>query len=481
MIVQPSFRESILTFFRRKFTFLLVFGAVCLAGAGYLLLKTPAYLSTAALVLRFDQQTVPDIDRTRDPQQSLGSNERREILYSDADILRSPDLARHAIASVGLARVYPQIAANGHGEQRQTDEALQAFANDMLIDVGMQSDVINLSFLNPDPQVAHAVIQSMLDHFFSQEAVIYANPQLQFSEDEAKRAQEKLAAAQQALSRFRQANKISDLTAQVGQLLQQRTDVESRLNTANGRVLEAQQKEAALKELLSAVPPLVTTTANGETYRGVDEVTGQIATLKAKRDQMAATYRPGSAVFNSIDASIASLESAANHSRADARGRASTLPNMVYENIKTDLMRASAEAQGAREPAQLLATQLDQINQRLVDLDAKRTQNDDLQRAVRIQDDTYRTLAIRSEESRVEANRNAEKISAAAVIAAPSVPQEPARPRRKLVALGTILAGLIVACCAVLGAEAFDDRLRSPHDVAQILRLPVLATFARDV
>ena len=94
MIVQPSFRESILTFFRRKFTFLVVFGAVCLAGAGYLLIKTPMYLSTAALVLRFDQQTVPDIDRTRTPSQPLGSNERREILYSDADILRSPDLAR---------------------------------------------------------------------------------------------------------------------------------------------------------------------------------------------------------------------------------------------------------------------------------------------------------------------------------------------------------------------------------------------------
>lgn len=480
MIVQPSFRESILTFFRRKFTFLLVFGAVCLGGAGYLLVKTPMYLSNASLVLRFDQQTVPDIDRTRTPQQPLGSNERREIIYSDADILRSPDLTRHAIASVGLARIYPKIAADGHGEERQTAEALKAFSSDMLVDVGLQSDVITLSFLNPDPKVAHAVVQSMLDHFFSQEAVIYANPQLQFSQDEANRAQDKLAAAQKALSQFREANKISDLTAQVNQLLQQRTDVESRLATANGVVQEAQQKEAAYKELLGSVPPLLTTSAAGETYRGVDEVDGQLATLKAKRNQMAATYRPGSPVFQSIDASIASLEHAAKTQTADARSRSATQPNLVYENIRTDLMRATAEAQGAVKPAALLQTQLDQINQRLADLDTKRTQNDDLQRSVRIQDDTYRTLAIRAEESRVEANRNAEKISAAAVIAAPSVPQEPARPRRKLVALGTILAGLILACGAVLGAEALDDRLRSPHDVAQILRLPVLATFGKD-
>jgi uncharacterized protein involved in exopolysaccharide biosynthesis len=480
MIVQPSFRETILTFFRRKFTFLLVFGAACLAGAVYLFITPAQYLSSAGLVLRFDQQTVPDIDRTRTPSQPLGSNERREILYSDADILRSPDLARDTITSVGLAHIYPKIAADGHGEQRQMDEALKAFAADMVIDVGLQSDVINLSFLNSDPRVAHATVQDLLDHFFSQEAAVYANPQLQFAQGEANQAQAKLNAAQQALAQFRETNKISDMDEQIGQLLQQRTDVESKLATANGAVQEAQQKEAAYKELLSAVPPLLTTTAAGETYRGVDDVSSQLATLKAKRDQMAATYRPGSPIFRSIDASIGSLEASLGKRRADARDRAATQPNMVYENIRTDLMRATAEAQGAQKPAQILATQLDQINQRLADLDTLRTRNDDLMRTVRIQDDTYRTLAIRAEEARVEANRNAEKISAAAVIAAPSLPDLPARPRRKLVALGTILAGLILASTAVLGMEAFDDRLRSPHDVAQILRLPVLATFSND-
>ena len=98
MIVQPSFRETILTFFRRKFTFLLVFGARLPCGR-----RLPADHDAAVsvraprLVVRFDQQTVPDIDQTRTPQQPLGSNERREILYSDADILRSPDLARRTV------------------------------------------------------------------------------------------------------------------------------------------------------------------------------------------------------------------------------------------------------------------------------------------------------------------------------------------------------------------------------------------------
>jgi capsular polysaccharide biosynthesis protein len=66
------------------------------------------------------------------------------------------------------------------------------------------------------------------------------------------------------------------------------------------------------------------------------------------------------------------------------------------------------------------------------------------------------------------------------VIAAPVVPEVPARPRRKLVAFATVLVALLLAGGAVLGAEAFDDRLRSPRDITQVLRVPVLATFSKD-
>jgi len=478
MVIQPSFRDTILTFFRRKFTFWLIFGAACLVGAAYLLLATPLYLSAASLVVRFDQNTVPDIDRSRAANVTLGANERREILYSDADILKSPDLLKRTIAEVGLSRLYPTIASSGHSESRQQEDALKAFNSDLLVDVGLQSDVINISFLNRDAKVAHGTVQALLDQFYALEANVYANPQLQFAEEEAKRAQQKLAAAQSALTQFKAGHQIADLSGQVGQLLQQRTDVESRLQQAQGRVLEAEQREVALKALLSAVPQTLTTSAAGETYRGVDDVGTQIAALRAKRNQMAASYAPDSAVFRQLDASIASLEGSARASRGEARS--ASQPNMVYENIKTDLLRATAEAASAREPQQVLSKQLDQINQRLADLESVRSQNDDLQRTVRIQDDAYRTMAIRYEEARVEANRNAQKISAAAVIAAPSLPEEPARPRRKLVALGTLLAALILAAGGVLAVEAFDDRLRSPQEVAQILRLPVLATFGKD-
>ena len=481
MVDQPSFRGTILAFLRRRTLFLLAFSAVCMLGGLYLLLKRPLYQSGASLVLHFESQTVPNIDRTMNPpNQQQGSNEHREILYSDADILRSPDLTRAVVGTIGLARLYPQVAVMPESDARKLELAVQAFASNFVVDVGVQSDVLNLSFLHPDPTLARDAVQQLLNQFFAQEAAVYANPQLQFAEEEAKNSRAKLTSAQNALAEFKSHHQIADLQQQISQLLLSRTDVEGKLGAARGRVLEAEQREAALKQLLDSVPANVTSSAPGEQYRAADEAETRLDQLRAKRHELASTYLPGSEVFKQLDAQIGSLTAAVRTRTGEARGRMAYQPNPVNQAIKTDYLRAAAEATSAREPQQILTQQLAQINARMEDLETQRNQYDDLARAVQIQNDTYRTMAIRFETARVEANRNAQKISAAVVIAAPAVAHEPARPRRKLVALSTVVMALMVGIGSVLAVEGFDDRFRTPRDVTRVLGVPVLATFARD-
>jgi succinoglycan biosynthesis transport protein ExoP len=480
MFYQPSFRDSISAFLRRKGLFMLAFGVACLAGGTYLLVKQPLYLSSASLVLHFDSQAVPDIDRTMKPTQLQGSNEHREILYSDADILHSSGIIRDVVGKMGLARLYPAIARGSGDAAHKLDLAEQAFAGNLVIDVGLQSDVLNVSFLNPEPNVAHDAVQTLLDRFFAQEAEVYANPQLEFAEGEAKASKDKLTTAQNALADFKSGHKIADLQQQVTQLLRARTDVESRYNIAHGKLLEAEKQQDALQQLLSNVPQDVTSSAMGGQYQAADSAESQLDALRAKRSQLASTYRPGSEVFQQLDAQISSLSAAVGARNKEARARSVTQPNMVYQNIKTDYLRAAAAAASARQPEQVLAQQLDQINQRITDLENDQNQYDNLTRAVQIQSDTYRTLAIRYETARVEANRNAQNISAAVMISPPVVPNSPARPRRKLIAAATLVVALLSGIAAVLVMEAFDDRFNSPRDVTRILRLPVLATFAGD-
>ncbi len=288
--------------------FVLVVAVICAVGGAYLLAVRPLYESGASLLVHFDSQSVPNIDKTMNPTMPLGSNERREIIYSDADILRSRDVIRDAIKTLGVARVYPEIAARPLDEDRQLDDAATQFSSDLVVDVGLQSDVINIAYLNHDPIVARDAVQQLLDRFYGQEATVYANPQLRFAEEEANKARDALTTAQDALATFKAANKIADLNQQVSQLLLQRTDVETRLSAARAHVAEAEQREATLKQLLLDVPTNVSASAYGEQYHTVDEAEAKLDELRAKKSQMASTYRSDSPVFQQMDAEIASLE-----------------------------------------------------------------------------------------------------------------------------------------------------------------------------
>lgn len=480
MVYQRSFREILLVFLRRKGLFAAIFGAVGLAGGAYLLLTQPLYMANASLVLHFGNQTVPDIDRSERPTQLEGSNEHREILYSDAAILNSPDVIRQVIDKIGIAKLYPKIAAANLPQDRKEALAQRAFDANLTVDVGTQSDVINVSYLHPSPNLSHDAMEELLNVFYEQEANVYANPQLKFAETEANHARQTLTQAQNDLESFKSSHEISNLQEQVTQLIKQRSDVESRYQIAQGTVLQAQQQEKALSELLKTIPATTTSSAAGEEYQAADSAEARLDQLEAKRSQLASTYRSNSPVFEELDAQINSLKRASNLRNAQSRSRTGYAPNTVYQSIRTDYLRAAAEATSAQQPVDVLKGQLKQISDQISQLEAEQNEYDNLTQQVQIHSDTYRSLAIRYQTARVEANRNAQRISAAVLIAAPIVPTQPARPRKKLVAFGTLLTALILASGTILAIEAFDDRFRTPSDVTRVLRLPVLATFAGD-
>jgi len=480
MVYQRSFREILHVFLRRKTLFAVMFGVVGMTGGAYLMFKQPLYMSNATLVLHFGGQAVPDIDHSVAPIQLEGSNEHREILNSDAAILNSPELLRSVVDNIGLANLYPRIASGDDSDDAKQSRAVKAFASNLTVDVGTQSDVINIGFLHPNPILARDAVRELLGRFYQQEADVYANPQLAFAKSEADRAKVSLTQAQNELTAFKSKYNISNLSEQVSQLLEQRTDVESRWRTAQAALLQAQQQQEALTKLLQTLPATANSSASGGEYRAAGSAEARLNELRAERSRLASSYRSGSPVLRELDAQVRSLSKAVNQWTADSRGRAGYGPNEVYQSIRTDLLRATAEATGATQPVQVLQSQLKQINDQLNSLEWAKNQYDNLTQAAQIHSDTYRSLAIRYETARVEANRNAQRISAAVLISSPTVATEPARPRKQLVAFGALLAALIVASGTVLALEAFDDRFQTPADVTRILRLPVLATFAGD-
>ena len=480
MVLEPSWRDIAGVFFRRKLTVIVTFLVVLGAGVGYVLYATPLYRSDATLLVRFGADLVPAIGSRERPTQQLASNERREMLNSDGELLKSADLIRGIIGKLGLAALYPKIAATTDSDRLKLASAQQAFASDLVVDVSGTSDAINLSYLNHDPALAHRAMQLLVDTYIDHESKVYSDPQLLFMQNEREQASKRLDDARATLADFKERNQISDLPQQISQALLQRSTLTAQLQGDQAHVALAEKRQAALAALLAKVPANVSSQAGSEKYRGVDDTQAKLADLQSKQQQMLSTFQPNSRILGQLQAGIASLQAAQHHAQADARGRDATQPNVVYQNIQTDYLRAVADADSAREPIAILRQELAANEQRLSTLERSRNPLDDLTRRAQIAEDAYKALADRYEEARVGSNRNDEKISSTAVISVPSVPDLPARPRKKIVLAGSLVAGLILGMGLALLLEALDDRIYAPREALATLRLPVLATFGKE-
>lgn len=466
------------TLFRHRGPALLVFLAVFLAGLGYVLLKTPEYRSTAQLVVRFGDRSVPDVDRSQATEMTPA--DRREIVLAHAAMLASPDLAQATIKKIGLARLYPDIAAHPPSAWSAMDEATRVFSRKMSVDVGSQDNIITISFLSPDRKLAAEVVEKLIGIYVGHEASVYQNPEQPFLQKEVQQAGARLAAAQAALGKFTARWQITNYDQEIINLLKQRGDVDINLRNAQASLALAQNRAHDVARVMRGIPARQAEAASGEKYRALDDAKTQLGTLKLKRSQMLATYAPGSPALVTLNAGIADAEAQVRAREQELASRSSNAPNTVYQSLQTDYLRNAADAQSNSGPVKVLSDQLAGIDQRLKDLQANRGAYDDLARARQIAEDTYKALSQKYEDARVKTSLNAEGISPASVISKPTLPYRPDKPRKLMILAVCLVCGMIMAGATALLAEAMNNRFSTAEQVAVFLDLPVIASIERD-
>lgn len=460
--------------FRHKRAVAATFLTVVLCAVGYLILATPKFESVARLIVRFGDRSIPEVNRK--PVSEMTPADRREIVLSNAEILKSHDLEQATIKQLGLDVIYPDIVADPPSRWTPMDEGVRIFDKNLNVDVGAIDNVITVSFLHPDKALAPKILHSLIALYIARQTAVYQNPQRDFLANQVKQAGVGLDGAQDALNQFKNRWRITDYDQEIQDLLKQRGDVDTNLQTARANLAQAQQRKADLARRLQTISPTIPAPSN-EKYRAVDDAETRLADLQAKQSQMLATYNANSPALATVKAGVATAQAELDTRRAELRGRALSNVNTVHQTVQTDLVRAAADVQGYTEPVQVLEAQLKGIEQRLNDLQSNRGKFDDLTRAREIAETTYKTLSAQYEDARVKEALNERQISPATIISQPTLPYRPARPRKLITALASLFAASLLAVGVALVLEALDDRFATAAQVAYALDLPVLAAF----
>jgi len=161
--LQPQHHRSgmlsdiLFALFRRKWIIVLCTLLGMAAAAAFFVLFPPAYQSQAKLLVRYvlERSGVDAIDSTNKPGQQTGKT-TDSIIDAEVQILTSWDLAAQVAEAIGAKRLGASSNAAAAG----------SILSGLQVGASKGSDVIVVSYTDPNPQRAPLVLQELLSRYF---------------------------------------------------------------------------------------------------------------------------------------------------------------------------------------------------------------------------------------------------------------------------------------------------------------------------
>ncbi|MGH9195126.1 MAG: GumC family protein, partial [Acidimicrobiia bacterium] len=331
------------------------------------------------------------------------------------------------------------------------------FLSHLRVEPVRKTRLVDLSFDAGEPEFAARAANAVVDAYVRQnlEAKLEnTNNTLAWLAEELIRQQNKVEAAEQALSRYREQQDALSLE-------DRQNIVVARLNQFNDAVTRAKtnrvQKEAAYSQLR-------TPGNKTESFPGIlqnpyiQQLKTRLSELKRERARLSEKYGDKHPDIVKADAGI-----------RDANQQIESEIAKVVSSVGSEYRSALAEER-------TLVAALEDQKGAAMDLNRKSVAYTVLDREAKSNRQVYEALLQRENELRVVSNSKANN---ARVIDYAEPPKEPFSPRSVRDMLLAILAGSLLSIATAFGLEYLDDTVKTPDDVTGKLKLPLLGLVPR--
>jgi uncharacterized protein involved in exopolysaccharide biosynthesis len=462
--------------FRHRWRFIGTFCAVVALAVGAVLAIAPAYKSEALLLVKFNSRA-PMADTVAGAAIQAQSTERREVMNSQAQILRSRDLLREVVAAVGVARLYPKLADDPPEDADIEDAAAERLAKDLDIEPTKETNVMQVSLLNRDAATAAAALGTLVERFQARQSDVFLNPQSTFLRDQLDEARRQLSKSQAAVEEFKAGSGISSLEEERTLLLRLRAEARNSLTQQTSRRDEAESRVRAMAASMKQLKPTIPLSDENDRFKGIDDARSRLTELRAREAEMASNYRDESVGLRSLRAQIEFAEKDLAERSRESLTRVRTGPNPVYQQVQADLLRATAESAAAEAAIAPLERQIADVEKRLALLDTNQGKLADLMLQQQVDEENFRNVLQRHEDARASEALQRQQVTSVAVVQQPTVPAKPAKPRVLIILALGVIGGLAVAFVLCLIWELADERFSLPEQITGTVKVPVLASF----
>jgi uncharacterized protein involved in exopolysaccharide biosynthesis len=433
----------------------------------YFFTATNIYQAQASLVLRFGSDIRPEL--AVDDRQIVvpsGKDERREMIENYLRIVQSREYAERLVKEFGVQTLYPKIYANPPRIGTAEDAATEVLRDSISAKSGTATNVVEISIFHPSRELGEKLLQRLIDMSVTTQADLYENPQLAFTASQTKAAQDLLEEKQAALNAKRRQSGIFEYDKQFELLLSQQSSASDNIYALNARTAEAEGRQQKLEAILGTVPTNVASIVDAAKYKEIQDLGNELSQLRAASTPAA-------------KAALADKERQYQQRLREIQSLNRGGSTDIYQSLLADYLRSSADAEAARKSMEYWAGERRALSTRIENMQRDNQAIVDLTREVDLADASYRVLARKNSDASVNQRLNDEGITRISVIDAPYSDQKPARPRKFLLLAAALIGSLLLSGTIIVLREALSDRIASPHEIEQGLRLKVIAAYPK--
>jgi uncharacterized protein involved in exopolysaccharide biosynthesis len=498
-----AFQIAVIALFRYRARAAAVFSGCIVLSIVVCLVMHTQYAGTARVLVKTGRELIyrPDVGAT---QAALPTIDNDENIASAIEILESEGVARRAVETISLARLYPDLVDDsqdisaiakfvrgikdatsaalsflGVSPEDPLTTAIRRFTRKLKVEFVKKTNIIDVRFLHPDPGIAALGANLVVDLFQRQSGDLYSNPNIESQQMLVDQQRKALEDVESRLSAYRRQYGVYDMTGQINALLQQKVGIDTTMKADAAHIADLKGMIATLETERAATPPRLPLYSDTERNRVVDDTEVQLLTLKLQEKQMASLFGRNYRPLITLRNQIALAEAAARTSKAGSVPQVRTGINETYQVLDQETMRRKAELASMFGAEDAMRAQITSIDEAIKQLSDHQRAVQDMEQDISLRTNGLQATYGKLVEAKAVEGLNRGKPASFSVFEA-AIPADLANPARPLPILYTLiaaLAGFVGAISTVFFSYRMSNGFLTPESAAQRLQLPVLAVI----
>lgn len=479
-------KDVLYALYRHKGKIVLL-GLIGLAAAAYMYKKRePLFQSTSKLLVRYVVDRSP-VD-PYDTQTETGGPGGGSVLVIEQEIMTSRDVAVEVAEEIGAERLLPQAT----GPVTAEDAAGAVMEG---LQVGLQMNVMHVSYSNPDPHLAQDVLGQVMDTYFKKHIEIRRRVEsFDYIAKEADLAKGKLRETTDELNRMKLEFGVMSLERTIdahetlkGEMRSELREAETELKLQTDRLARLEEEMARETAAAGGDPAMVVASdedvSDLQRSREQLEAASKFAAigerldfLRRSRVELLARYTPSNNRVRSVMAQIQEVE-------RERRELIQSNPELTLKATDGGESTRNPEIERARLAG--MAKRVEVLEGQLGELETAFQK--DYQTGVRIEElerrrsdelEKYNLLQKSLEKSRIDGALKSPDIPNISVLQRPTPPQKTYDELEQKIIYGLAGGGFVLGIgLALLLDLVLDRRIKRPVEIETRLQLPLLLSI----